>query len=128
MTTITFETAYYTQDGLRLTPPQEPAEADVVTTLVAHIQTVDCVRVYIVLNKTYNSKETIQACTKDEILAKVKAGEFDIGTANITDLDNILHIWSFDSPINDEIKLHYTQPRDYPGNIAWRSIKWDVFA
>jgi hypothetical protein len=126
MTTITFETAYYAKDGLRLTPPLN--EAELVTTLVAHIQTVDCVRVYIVLNKTYNSMEDIVKCTKDEILAKVKAGEFDIGTANITDLDNILHIWSFDSPINDEIKLHYTQPRDYPGNIAWRSIKWDVFA
>jgi hypothetical protein len=124
---ITFERAYYTDDGLHLTQPAKNVVIEG-TNLVAHIQTADCAKVYIVLNKRYNSMEEIVKCTKSEIFAKVKAGEFDIGTATMPNLDNILHIWPFGSPNNDEIKLHYTQPREYPGNIAWRSIKWDVFA
>jgi hypothetical protein len=24
--------------------------------------------------------------------------------------------------------LHYTYPRSKPGNVAWRSIKWDLFS
>ncbi len=30
--------------------------------------------------------------------------------------------------INNEIHMHYTQPKSNPENVAWRSITWDLFA
>ena len=29
---------------------------------------------------------------------------------------------------SDELKLHYTQSKDTPGNVAWRTIHWDLFS
>ena len=39
----------------------------------------------------------------------------------------ITNVSTFNDKNNDEIKLHYTQDRSYKGNVAWRTITWDLF-
>jgi hypothetical protein len=39
-------------------------------------------------------------------------------------IDNIS---TYNSDNNSEIILHYTKTKDYDGNVAWRTIHWDLF-
>lgn len=122
-----FEPAYYTAKGIVIGLPQ--ANNLAVKTAVMHFQTADTVKIYAVLNNTYNWVTGINNYSKAEILEKLKQGEFYIGTIGLGDPSNLIRrILSYEHDDNSEIHLHYTKPRGYPGNVAWRSINWDLFA
>ena len=71
-----------------------------------------------------DEKDTIQ-----QIFEKMMDGSLDIyvrhhygnGTNYLTNHGNIYNIES------DELLLHYTQLRSNYLNVAWRTIKWDLF-
>jgi hypothetical protein len=79
--------------------------------------------------------------TKEEIYKHFLEGKYLIGNFNwFSDPHLIFNIKSYnDINVNDEdsdyseIKLHYTQPRNYTDengdkiNHAWRTITWDLF-
>ncbi len=124
---LPFEPAYYTEQGVVLGPIRYNNLA--VKTYVLHFQTTGTVRVFAVLNQTYNSPTEINHYSKAEIFAKLKKGEFEIGTITLGDQpDLIRHRTPYLHDDNSELRMHYTHPRKAAGNLAWRSITWDLFA
>jgi hypothetical protein len=124
---LPFEPAYYTEQGVVLGPIRYNNLA--VKTYVLHFQTTGTVRVFAVLNNTYNSTTEINHYSKAEIFAKLKKGEFEIGTITLGDQpDLIRHRTPYIHDDNSELRMHYTHPRNASGNVAWRSITWDLFA
>jgi hypothetical protein len=99
-----------------------------------HFQTVDCACVYGVTNKDtwvfdievykYLKKYPY---TRRTLLQLLKAGHFDIGVTRLGNYHVITDITPYDVDENSEIRLHYTYPRSYAGNVAWRSMNWDLF-
>jgi len=60
-------------------------------------------------------------------------GEYLIGTLHYYYKNNykngiITDVSTFNDASNDEIRLHYSKTSDYSGNVAWRTIKWDLFS
>lgn len=96
---------------------------DITPIYVCHIQTVDCVRIYAIAERPLQ-----QDITCEDMFALLKKGEFKFGIARINNSNTITDITDFEHEDNSEIRLHYTQPRSFPGNVAWRSIHWDLFA
>jgi len=66
--------------------------------------------------------------TRRMILKLLTLGHFDIGILRVGSYHVIKEITSYTNEENSEIILHYTYPRSKPGNVAWRSIKWDLFS
>jgi len=65
--------------------------------------------------------------TNEELYELLIEGKFDIGIARLGSYHVIKEITPYSHDDNDEIRLHYTEPRTTEGNIAWRSITWDAF-
>jgi hypothetical protein len=65
--------------------------------------------------------------TNEELYELLIEGKFDIGIARLGRYHVIKEITPYSHDDNDEIRLHYTEPRTTEGNIAWRSITWDAF-
>ena len=100
-----------------------------------HFQTVDCVCIYGVTNKdtwlidldvyTYLQKNPYD---RRMLLKLLLLGHFDIGITNLGSYHVITKITHYGHPANNEINMHYMYPITEPGNVAWRSINWDLFA
>jgi hypothetical protein len=76
------------------------------------------------INKSY---------TIHEIFDNFMKGEYFIGTLHYYYKNNykngiITDVSTFNDASNDEIRLHYTKTIDYSGNVACRTIKWDLFS
>jgi len=70
--------------------------------------------------------------TINEIFNNFMKGNYFIGILHHYCKDNykngiITDITTFDDDSNDEIRLHYTKNKKYYGNVAWRSMNWDLF-
>ena len=77
----------------------------------------------IVLSKSY---------TKSEIYNNFINGKYLIGTLKYYHKNNykngiIDDVSAYYDEANSEIRLHYTEPRNKSGNVAWRTINWDLF-
>jgi len=139
---ILIEPMYQTDEGLEFIPDpndyvfmQEKSDEGKFK-LAFRFQTVDCAEIYAIFNseKWTNSFELykytcLQRNTKKELYKLLIEGEFDIGVSRLNSYQLIKHhdITSYNHDDNDEIRLHYTQPRSVSGNVAWRSITWDLF-
>ena len=71
--------------------------------------------------------------TINEIYSNFINGKYLIGTLHYYYKNNykngiIDDVSSIYDQSNSEIKLHYTKSRNEPGNVAWKTIKWDLFA
>ena len=64
---------------------------------------------------------------KKEMYDLLVEGKFDIGIARLRSYHVIKEITPYSHNDNDELRLHYTEPRTFEGNVAWRSITWDAF-
>jgi len=98
-----------------------------ITATVLKIQECDAVAIYLILTSGDEFKSL------EEIFKLFLEGKYLIGTSeyyfeNHYENGFITNIKSFDEDDHSEIKLHYTKPRSYAGNCAWRTIKWDLFA
>jgi hypothetical protein len=102
--------------------------------LAFHFQTVDCACIYAVTNKNtwlidmqvYRHLRK-NPYTRRTLLKLLLLGHFDIGVMRIGNYGIINDIKSYNDDENSEIRLHYTEPKTTRGNVAWRSIKWDLF-
>ena len=64
----------------------------------------------------------------NDIFNNFMKGYYKIGILNHYHQNCIItDISTFDNENNDEIRLHYTQDKSYKGNVAWRTITWDLF-
>jgi hypothetical protein len=101
--------------------------------LAFHFQTVDCACIYAVTNASWFIDISIYShlrknpYTRRMLLILLKLGHFDIGVTRIGNYHVITDIKPYDSDENSEIRLHYNYPNSYAGNVAWRSINWDLF-
>jgi hypothetical protein len=101
--------------------------------LAFHFQTVDCACIYAVTNASWYLDISIYChlrknpYTRRMMLILLKLGNFDIGVTSIGNYHIITNIQSYIADNNDEIRMHYNYPRCYAGNVAWRSINWDLF-
>ena len=99
---------------------------------ILNFQTIEGGEVYLIdnnwtkigLNKSY---------TISEIYNNFINGQYFIGTLKYYYKNNykngiIDDVTEFYDEANSEIRLHYTQLRSYEGNVAWRTITWDLFA
>ena len=139
---ILIEPMYQTEEGLEFIPDpndyvfmQEKSDEGKFK-LAFRFQTVDCAEIYAIFNNENwtNSlnlyKYTcLQRNTKKELYQLLIKGQFDIGISRMGSYQLIKHhdITSYNHADNDEIRLHYTQPRSVKDNVAWRSITWDLF-
>ena len=75
------------------------------------------------INKGYTIREIFNNFMKADYLIGILHYYYKKNYENgiITDVS------TFDDDSNDEIRLHYTKTRGYEGNVAWRTIKWDLF-
>jgi len=94
---------------------------------VLKIQECEGVAIYLILTSGDEYKSL------EEIFKLFLEGKYLIGTLeyyfkNQYENGFITNIKSFDEDEYSEIKLHYTKPRSHPGNCAWRTLKWDLFA
>ena len=67
-----------------------------------------------------------------EIFNTFMKGDYLIGTLHYYYKNNykngiITDVSLFNDDSNSEIRLHYTKNKNYYGNVAWRTIKWDLF-
>ena len=75
------------------------------------------------INKGYTIRELFNTFMK---------GDYSIGTLHYYYKKNyengiITDVSPFNDDSNSEIRLHYTKNKNYYGNVAWRTIKWDLF-
>jgi hypothetical protein len=101
---------------------------------ILNFQTFEGGEYYLISNNTDNitNIDINKGYTINEIFNNFMKGDYCIGILHYyykTYYRNgiITNISSFDDNSNDEIRLHYTNPRDYEGNVAWRTINWDLF-
>lgn len=95
---------------------------DITPIYVCHIQTVDCARIYAI------SERPLRDIALQDLFTMLQKGNFKFGVTTYHNYNTITAINDFHHEENSEILLHYTQPRSFPGNVAWRSIHWDLFA
>ena len=62
------------------------------------------------------------------LLKLLVLGHFDIGVARLSSYHIIKDVTPYSDEVNSEINKHYMELRTEPGNVAWRSIIWDLFA
>jgi len=102
--------------------------------LAFHFQTVDGACIYAVTNKdtwlidieVYRHIKKYPY-TRRTLFKILLLGHFDIGVTRIGKYHVISDITSYNDESNSEIRLHYTKPKATNGNVAWRSINWDLF-
>ena len=85
--------------------------------------------VWLILTSEDDKKKSIQ-----ELFSNLLEGKFLVGFSNyFVNPYIITNISLFNNEENNEIKLHYTEPRTYTDkdgdkvNNAWRTITWDLF-
>lgn len=97
---------------------------------ILHFQTGEGYDLYLLVdnlhndvNKTYSINEIFNNFLNDDYLIGTLQhyGKNNYGNGIIDNLSK------FNDDANEELKLHYTQPRCYSGNVAWRTINWDLF-
>jgi hypothetical protein len=105
--------------------------------LAFHFQTVDCACIYGVTNKntwridlavyTYLQKNPYD---RRILLKLLVLGHFDIGITRLGSYHVIKDedVTLYSDEVNKEINKHYMELRSELGNVAWRSINWDLFA
>ena len=137
---VNLEPMYETEEGLEFIVNPDDYKAiqkqmDLgIFRMAFHFQTVDCACIYAVTNKdtwlfdidVYKHLKKYPY-TRRILLNLLKVGNFDIGVTRLGNYHVITGITPYDSDENSEIRLHYNYPRSYAGNVAWRSIKWDLF-
>ena len=102
--------------------------------LAFHLQTVTAAAIYAIFNTdqwSINYDLYRYIClswhTNEELYELLIEGKFDIGIARLGSYHIIKEITPYSHDDNDEIRLHYSEPKTTEGNIAWRSINWDCF-
>jgi hypothetical protein len=156
MNCIKIEPMYETEEGLEFIG--NPNDSDFINKqcdlgkfkMAFHIQTVDCAAIYAVFNNAewalnYHLYKfmTLISNTQKEMYDQLIEGRFDIGIARLGSYHVIKDIKPYFHEDNDELRLHYTEPRTHEKNIAcrtqknnawqtqqniaWRSITWDAF-
>lgn len=140
MNCIRIEPMYETEEGLEFIT--KPNDTDFIIKqcelgkfkMAFHIQTVTAAAIYAIFNIdqwTINEDLYRYIClsrqTKEDLYHLLIEGKFDIGIARLGSYHVIKEITPYSHNDNDEIRLHYTEPRTFEGNIAWRSITWDAF-
>jgi hypothetical protein len=93
------------------------------------LHVVDCSIIYAIFNNdkwsnTYDLYRYIclKRNTKNEIHKLLIEGNFDIGIARLNSNHIIKEILPYSHDDNNEIRMHYSQPKSVKANIAWRSI------
>lgn len=139
---VLIEPMYETEEGLEFIP--NPDDHDFIKKqceeckfkMSFHLHSVDCAEIYAVFN---NDKWTnhydlyrytcLKRNPKEELHKLLIKGEFDIGIARFGSYHVIKEITPYSDDVNDEIRMHYSLPRTFEGNIAHRSIHFgsDVF-
>jgi hypothetical protein len=105
---------------------------------ILNFQTFEGGEAYLISNTSDNKTDTIskidinKGYTIREIFNNFMKADYLIGILHYYYKKNyengiITDVSTFDDDSNDEIRLHYTKTRGYEGNVAWRTIKWDLF-
>jgi len=101
--------------------------------LAFHFQTVDDTCLYAVTKDNWYIDMPVyrhlkkNPYTRRLLLKLLMLGHFDIGRTRLGKYHIVSDIKCYNAEENSEIVLHYNYPRSYAGNVAWRSIKWDLF-
>ena len=139
MTQIVLEPMYETDEGLEYMNPTDLKSIEHQIQagkfrLAFHFQTVDCATIHGVTNKaTWNIDMTVynylQQSPYDKciLLKLLVLGHFDIGISRLGSYHLIREITPYMHDDNSELRMHYIAPRSCKGNVAWRSINWDLF-
>jgi len=140
MNFIRIEPMYETEEGLEFIT--NPNDTDFIKQqcelgkfkMAFQLQTVTAAAIYAIFNvdqwsMNYDLYRYIcfSRHTNEELYELLIEGKFDIGIARLGSYHVIKEITPYSHDDNDEIRLHYTEPRTTEGNIAWRSITWDAF-
>ena len=101
---------------------------------IMNFQTFEGGEAYLIANTndTITNIDINKGYTINEIFNNFMKGNYFIGILHYYYKDNykngiITDITTFDDDSNDEIRLHYTKNKKYYGNVAWRSMNWDLF-
>ena len=79
--------------------------------------------------KNYNKSFTLLIC--GQILSRVEPENYGELIAWLKESQrnfSEIVISTWENEVNSEINKHYMELRTEPGNVAWRSINWDLFA
>jgi hypothetical protein len=109
----------------------EPEKSEHFKVYILHFQTFEGGDAYLISN-TNTDIDINKGYTINEIFNNFINGYYKIGMLhhyyqNYYQNGIINDITTFDDDRNDEIRLHYTQLWSYKGNVAWRTITWDLF-
>jgi len=139
---LIIEPMYETEDGLEFIP--NPDNADFIRgqselgtfKMAFRIHSVDGAEIYAIFNNDQWTNHydlyryiCLKRNPKEELYNLLIEGKFDIGIARLGSYHVIKEIKPYSHEDNDEIRMHYEEPRSVPGNIAHRSIQpgSDVF-
>jgi hypothetical protein len=97
---------------------------------ILHFQTGEGYDLYLLVDNLHNDVNKTYSII--EIFNNFLKGDYLIGTLQHYGKNKycngiIDNLSKFNDDVNEELKLHYTQPRCYSGNVAWRTINWDLF-
>jgi hypothetical protein len=140
MNFIKIEPMYQTEEGLEFITNPNDTEFIIKQCelgkfkMAFHIHSVTAAGIYAIFNIdqwTINEDLYRYLClsrqTKEDLYDLLIEGKFDIGIARVGSYHVIKEITPYSHDDNNEIRLHYTEPRTFEGNVAWRSITWDAF-
>ena len=103
---------------------------------ILNFQTIEGGEAYLISNT--NSTDNIskidinKGYTIREIFNNFMKGDYSIGILHYYYKNNykngiITDVSPFNDDSNSEIRLHYTKNKNYYGNVAWRTMNWDLF-
>ena len=132
---ILIEPMYQTEEGLEFIPDpndyvfmQEKSDEGKFK-LAFRFQTVDCAEIYAIFNNDQWTNHydlyryiCLKRNPKEELYRLLVEGQFDIGIARHGSYHVIKEITPYLHEHNNEIRMHYEDRRDVPGNVAHRSI------
>jgi hypothetical protein len=139
MTQIVLEPMYETECGLEYMNPTDLKSIEHQIQagkfrLAFHFQAVDCATIHGVTNKDkWNIDMTVynylqqSPYDKRTLLKLLVLGHFDIGVSRLGSYHLIREITPYMHDDNSELRMHYIMSRSCEGNVAWRSITWDLF-
>jgi hypothetical protein len=140
--TITIQPMYQTDEGLEFIPNVEDhtfikKQAELGTFKMAFcLHAVDGAEIYAIFNNDQWTNHydlyryiCLKRNPKEELYRLLVEGQFDIGIARHGSYHVIKEITPYSHEDNNEIRMHYEDRRDVPGNVAHRSIHQgsDVF-
>jgi hypothetical protein len=135
-----FEALYKTDEGLKFIDPTDTNFKQIIDTqsslgkfrIAFQFQIVSNAVIYAIFDNTCVNYDYFIELTNDPLTrlhtyyTYLILGLLSIGTLKLNQ-DIITDCKHYIDESNREIILHYTKPRNYEGNIAWRSITWDLF-